>query len=122
MNEYITLGSTPVNESCAQVGNDEYESQAFIECRTYIRMLWRLLEQNKGITPDNCTASFNIKRKTFFHDFGVYYEVVACYNESNEQAVNLAFWLEENMPGEWDDEAKEELKNNGYTQESSEEY
>jgi hypothetical protein len=39
MSDYITLGPTPADEPCAQVGEELYEKKARAECRRYIKVL-----------------------------------------------------------------------------------
>ena len=109
MKDYIEIGQTPPNEACAQVGQDDYSERAVIECRAYINQLWRYLEQTKGIAKDNAPESFALSIKSNPHDFGTYYEVIAKFDDENEDAMNLAFFLESNGPGDWDALAKEEL-------------
>jgi hypothetical protein len=102
MTEYLTLGSTPANEDCAQVGRDDYYERARKECRAYINQLNRLFPQavDKGV-------SFRIKSNQ--HDFGTYYEVNACFNDDDQAAGELAYHIESHLPGEWDDAARLEL-------------
>jgi len=107
---YLELGPTPYNEDCAQVGTDNYSYKAGKECNIYSRQLWRFLKDKRGITQETAPYSFNIITKSFPHDFGSYYEVCAKYSDGDEVAIELAFWLEDNLPGEWDEEAKKELQ------------
>lgn len=92
--EYMELGPVPCNESCAQVGSDEYQDRAKAECRRYKA----LLEKTCPV-PEGVEASYAIKR--FPHEFGSYYEVVVKYNPNNEAACNFAFEVEGNTPHTW---------------------
>jgi len=95
--EYLELGSTPVEETCAQVGEDNYINKAMQECRAYVKQLLRL---HPGL---------DFKVKSFPHDFGSYYEVVLYYNSTDIESVNRAYEVEASLPQYWDDAAKEEL-------------
>ena len=109
MREYIEIGATPYDEDCAQVGSDDYQSRARKECGVYVRQLWRILEEKKGMNGDNAPTSFNLVVKSYPHDFGTYHEVVARFSDINADAADLAYWVEENAPANWDETAKEEL-------------
>ena len=98
--DYITLGSTPPNEDCAQVGSDNYRERAMKECRAYKNQIERLLPP-----PDGAYLSI----KSFPHDFGTYHELVVWCNEEDEEASNYAYKLEGEGPANWDNIAREEL-------------
>ncbi len=100
--EYIELCSTPYEEDCAQIGEENYNSKSRIECEVYISQLERLF-------PD---AQFGVK--SFSHDFGRYREVVVYYDDNDDESTSVAFEVESNLPTEWDGEAKKELKERGY--------
>ena len=100
MRAFVSLGSTPTDEECAQVGSPDYESRVIHECAAYINQLRRVF----GDEP----LGARLSRKTFQHDFGFYIEIV-CYYE-NEEACKYAFNCENNQPELWDEQAKEELK------------
>jgi len=91
-NNYIELGCTPSDEECAQVGEENYESNARAECQRYIELLRRLF----GPEPEG--AALRIKQ--FPHDFGFYLEVV-CYHDG-PVARDYAFNIENNAPTSWD--------------------
>ena len=62
----MELGPTPPNESCVQVGEDNYDTRAYNECTRYIDCIRKKLGKEPkgarlGITANN-------------HDFGTYYE------------------------------------------------
>ena len=109
MRDYGYIGSTPCEEDCAQVGSDDYFTNAQKECRAFVNQLWRVLEKEKGASPENKPESFNLVVKGESHDYGTYYEVAARYNDDDEAAGDLAYWLENNAPMTWDEEAKREL-------------
>lgn len=105
MFDYVWLGSAPAEEACAQVGTPDYAERARTECIAYKRQLVRVaLAAGKDVPPGAV-----IMTKSESHDYGTYYEVVCKYDDTKEAAVEFAYWLEENMPGHWDDEAREAL-------------
>lgn len=102
MKSYIELGSTPSQENCAQVGNNDYANLAQKEMNAYINQLNRLFPAIKK----SKTLSFSIK--WYEHDFGRYGEVVINYIEgSNEE--DSVYDVDRAIPSHWDDEAKKEL-------------
>ena len=100
MRDYIVIGSSPIDEQCAQVGSDGYDELATLECSAYIKQLRRVF-------PD---AKCAFRRKSFNHDFGTYYEVVAVYDDDDELATRDAFLAEAESPEKWDAIAKDELE------------
>jgi hypothetical protein len=98
---YITLGPTPGNESCAQVGADDYSERVKKESKAYIAQLVRI----NGEPPPG--ARFCVKN--FQHDFGTYHEVAIEYDNSLE-AIKYALAVDDSTPGEWDEEARKFLE------------
>lgn len=101
--EYVYLSPTPVDESCAQVGEPDFRKKATKEMTAFIGQLYRCFPKAKEVG-----VYFRIKWQN--HDFGEYGEVVAAYEMGDEEAMNLAYYVENNIPENWDDEALEELK------------
>ena len=97
--EYISLGSTPCGEECAQVGSDNYHERMRKETKAYIRQLKRMF----GEPP----AGASIRTKGFPHDFGTYHEVCCIYTD--EEGAEYAYKLDSALPEFWDEEAKQEL-------------
>ena len=90
---YLTLGPVPANESCAQVGvTPDYATVAQEECHRYMELIqkWH---------PDACLTV-----KGFQHEFGMYYEVIALYEEGNEEQERQALYVEAHLPEAWTDE------------------
>lgn len=112
MKQKLELGSAPYDEDeVAQVGTPGYEELAARECRAFINQLWRMLHANFGLNRDNNTYLFTLIRTSHNHEFGTYYEVGIKYEENDKHAVEIALWLEDNLPTNWDVQAREELKN-----------
>uniref|UniRef100_A0A6M3LNR8 Uncharacterized protein n=1 Tax=viral metagenome TaxID=1070528 RepID=A0A6M3LNR8_9ZZZZ len=101
MRNYMVIGSSPIDEDCAQVGTDNYPEQSRKECRVFIAQLRRQFGTEPILT--------SLTIKTFPHDFGDYHEVVCYYEDEDEEARDYAYRLESKTPTRWDDEAKQEL-------------
>ena len=111
--ERLNLSPTPVAEDCAQVGSDNYHKQSRIETTVFKQQLYRMLEAEFD------TVNVRLVTTSNSHDFGTYHEVEVCYDENDEASCDQAFWLEENLPEYWDDEAKLMLKELNYEMEVS---
>jgi hypothetical protein len=94
MQDFITLGTAPVDESCVQVGQPDYDDKARGECRQFIN----LLRHTFGDEPSG--ARFAIK--SFSHDFGTYYEVVCLFDAEEEAAAHYAYRCEDEVPATWE--------------------
>lgn len=108
MIEKYWLGPTPAGESCAQVGDDNYGVLAYAETTAYKNQLYRLLKENFKNIPE----SFRFKVSREEHDLGSYYEVVAMFDSNDPDAKtchDIAIFIDNNVPEEWDDRAREEL-------------
>lgn len=108
--ETLTIGCSPVDEPCAQVGQENYSRQARIECRAPINQL----ERTFPYTGPDGTAWLFIKSNP--HDFGTYYEVEVKFDPECEEACDWAYLLEASLPERWDSEALAELAANGFPQ------
>ena len=105
MRDYITLGPTPCAENCAQVGDENYRMKATLEMDIY-------MEQLKRMFPESSSHGVSFSKKWFNHDFGTYGEIVAVYDDSNEEASNHAINIENNLPKFWDEISLKELSVN----------
>ena len=95
MQDVMTLGTAPVDEPCAHVGQPDYDDKVTGECRRFIT----LLRQTCGDEPPG--ARFALK--SFNHDFGVYDEVVCLFDTDDEAAAHYAFRCEDELPATWED-------------------
>ena len=102
MKDYLSIGSVPSEENCAQVGQNDYSNQANIECRAFANQLARQF----GKPPGNAV----LVKKSNPHDFGCYYEINVRFNDESEEETDYAFKLENEMPAKWDREAITELR------------
>jgi hypothetical protein len=96
MSQTITFGSVPAFESCAQVGQDDYETLALAECRRYAAGLETYYRSVRKL-PMPFKAVVVVRT----HDFGKYLEVAAVC-ESDVQ-VEAATWLQDHLPEMWCD-------------------
>ena len=104
--EEIFLGPTPNAEKCAQVGTSNYTVLTNMEIQAYMFQLRRQFT--------NMPSSIALYKKANPHDFGTYYELVARFPIDDEDAMEYACRMEENLPDRWDEEAIFELKKKNY--------
>lgn len=100
MKDYISIGSTPRDEPCAQVGDPEYREKALTECQRFIQ----LLRQTFGPEPRGAWLT----TKWFLHDFGEYLEVVCYFTAEIEASVEYALRCEAEMPTTWGETTAEQ--------------
>ena len=96
--DYLTLGPTPAEESCAQVGDEDYRGKALAEIRRYLVLLRRW-----GPEAEAWGCAFFVKSET--HDFGTYHEAAIRFDNGDEAAAEYAYFVENHAPGRWDDNA-----------------
>jgi hypothetical protein len=96
MRDYISLGPTPADEPCAQVGEELYAQKAQAECRRFIKALREMF----GPEPSGAY----LQTTAFPHDFGAYWEVVCYFNEDVPESIEYAFHLEREAPTTWPDD------------------
>ena len=96
----VTVGPTPAEESCAQVGSITFPERSRIECRVFRRMLARHFP-----VPEGVQARLVIKQAE--HEYGLYREVVVrCVGASG---WSYALQVERGAPPVWDEIAHAEL-------------
>ena len=95
MQNYLSLGPTPIEEPCVCVGEQDYMPRARAECRRFIT----LLRQKCGAEPEG--ARFAVK--SFPHDFGDSLEVVCHFDEDLPASVEYAYRCENNLPHYWNE-------------------
>jgi len=110
MHKRFYFGQTPCNESCAQVGEPGYDVRGRAEADAHVAQLYRYLE-TKGRTRGELPAGFELCVSEEPHDFGRYFEVVACFPDGpgEEACWTLLRLLEASAPDEWDEVARVEL-------------
>jgi hypothetical protein len=95
MRDYLTIGATPAGESCAQVGNGDYDEASKKECNAFKGML-----EAKFV---NCPDKARFVVKTFPHDFGAYREVCVVFDDEDADSTDYAYFVENHTPEYWDD-------------------
>jgi hypothetical protein len=93
MRDFLEIGSTPAEEECVQVGEDNYRERATKEMRRFIERIREVL----GPEPEGAQLSI----KWFPHDFGTYGEVVCYFDEGNDKAREYAFKCDSDAPSTW---------------------
>ena len=97
MLDHLYIGAVPVEEDCAQVGTADYATRAKAECKRFMAQIQRHYPE-----PENGW----LRVKSNAHDFGTYYEVIACYYTNDEESTRWAFDVEndsKNVLTVWDD-------------------
>jgi hypothetical protein len=92
--EHYSLGPSPVDEECVQVGSDNYLANAQKECKRYMELLEKKFDLLDGMY-------FQITYNA--HDFGTYLDVEVFFNENDEEQLNYASYIEDNLPFTWED-------------------
>ena len=99
MRDYVYLGSAPWDEDCVQVDPKvDYLPALKAECLRFLE----LLEKKFTSKPEGC--SFIVKSQG--HEFGEYCEVCVRFNDEDEDEIDFAYFVENNIPGKWDDETE----------------
>ncbi len=93
MRDYLSVGSSPCNEECAQVGSVDYSEMARKECQRFIAEIRNVCGQE----PEGARLTIRL----FPHDFGTYREVVCYYDDKYPDSVEYAFWVEGNSTEKW---------------------
>ena len=94
MRDFLSIGSSPYDEPCAQVGQSDYHEKAWEECRRLMELIRRTL----GPEPEGARLAI----KPFLHDFGDYLEVVCYFETDNTEAVAYALRCEGEAPATWE--------------------
>ncbi len=100
MKDYLSLSSSPCDETCIQVGHENYDEESRKECIRYRDLL---VKKFGGIDKlDEMGVRFSTK--SFPHDYGSYREVIVIFDDDDEKAIGAAYYIEKNLPQRWDDE------------------
>jgi hypothetical protein len=98
MRDYFYLGSTPCDEACVQVEpTGHYIDAMRAEVQRDVEML-------RVRFPQAIEYGVGFRAKAEQHDFGIYYEAVAIYDDSDQEALDFACWIEDNLPDTWADD------------------
>ena len=102
MRDYLSLGPTPVEEDCVQVGKPDYSTVAREECEKFVELLKKKFPRYQEF---GCT--FKVKSNP--HDFGEYYNVVVNYYVDDKMSAEYALFVEHNTPLTWNDDKEMEF-------------
>jgi hypothetical protein len=102
MRDYVSIGPTPCEEECAQLGQDDYREKAIAECKRFIA----LLRKTFGDEPPGARLAI----KWFDHDFGQYCEVLCWFDSDNIAATDYAFRCEKQTPLTWKGGRRDQLR------------
>jgi hypothetical protein len=94
MRDYLTIGSAPCDEDCAQVGHPNYTWQARQECQRFLQLIRKTL----GPEPEGARLAVT----SFPHEFGDDLEVVCHVDTDVPAAVDYAFRCEAETPATWE--------------------
>jgi hypothetical protein len=94
MRDYLTIGSAPCDEDCAQVGQPNYTWHAREECQRFIQLIRKKL----GPEPEGARLAV----KSFPHEFGDYLEVVCHFDTDMPDAVDYAYRCESDALATWE--------------------
>jgi hypothetical protein len=98
MRDYLGLGSVPQGETCSQTADPNYFYKGQRECQAYVDQLLRMFGNPDG--------SCEIGIRECLYDEGNYFEVVVWFDDDDEEEREFAYDIEDNLPNEWDQEAK----------------
>jgi hypothetical protein len=104
--DYLTLGSTPSDEPCAQVGSENYRVCCLMEGQAFKQ---QLLRSNPDLEQKENEGIITLRLKGFPHDFGTYHELCVIYDEDNQDSIRTAHQIDEDLPENWDSQAIEYL-------------
>lgn len=93
MKTTLTLGSSPVEENCIQVGSENYREKAMYKCRLWMAQLRKKFPNVPG----------RFKIESFPHDFGTYHEVVYEFIDDDKN-WKIANKIDTEMDTHWNDE------------------
>lgn len=91
--DYLNIGSSPPEETCVMVGEENYFKRSRAECTRYIQKI------REFCGPEPFGA--RLATKAFPHDFGTYHEVVCHF--CTEEGLEYALKCEGYGPMTWDD-------------------
>lgn len=107
MREWIEIGSAPVEEECAQIGEANYRDKALAECRLFMEEIENHHFDYFGESLESRGCKLRVKATD--HDFGRYYEVAIGFSPDCPVAGERAYWVIDNSPARWSDAAMEML-------------
>ena len=100
MANYISIGSSPSDEDCAQTTNPDYDTLSRQECERFRQLILNIC----GPPPES--AWVGVKKFPYECDSGFYREVVVFYHDTDSEGIDYAYWVENHSPTTWDQTEK----------------
>jgi hypothetical protein len=100
MYDYLSIGCVPHDEKCLGVNHPHERA----ECLAFMKQIEKHYPAPWGA---------RLRVKAFDHDFGAYHEVVAYYDDDNDEAEKWAFAIEadaKQVLSRWEDEFRPNYK------------
>jgi hypothetical protein len=100
MKDYLMIDTTPTEEQCAQVGEQDYHSKARAEAKRMLAQIDKHYPLPEGATMGYTTIA------TEHHDFGAYLQIKIVFDDECEHSINWAFSIEGDELGvlsNWDE-------------------
>lgn len=97
MINYLSIGSTPCNEPCQQLGAPTYDE---VEAKKECARFRDLIRKKLGAEP----VGARLVIKGHSHDFGTYYELECQFDPENDHATTYAFLCESKAPQDWEEQ------------------
>lgn len=92
--DYLSLGPTPIEEPCEQLGPNYNAVKARKECERFVELLKKKFPPIPG-------TKFRIRLNP--HDFGSYHDVEVGFDPDDPATVDYAFNIDANIPESWED-------------------
>jgi len=100
--DYLEFDTSPIEETCAQLGSENFYEDALLEAETF-------LDQLKRTFPKALEIGIRFKIKWNEHDFGSYPTIRVIYYPDNIEH-EVVYEIEESIPYYWDEISKSKLE------------
>lgn len=109
MKTSLSIGTTPANEHCPQLGAENYALRARTEGQAFLAQIRRVVDaaHEAGTLGEEPWTRLQDGRVRLCivpcaHDFGTYYDGEVRFERDDEAACALASFIDSNLPGQWD--------------------
>jgi hypothetical protein len=103
MKDYLFIDTTPSEEQCSQVGEEDYHAKARAEAKRMLAQIDKHYPLPNDATMGYTTVAIES------HDFGAYFQIKIVFDDECEHSINWAFSIEGDELGAlryWDEEIK----------------
>ena len=94
MTDYIYIGCSPHDEDCVQVRTGE---NYFPAMKAELIRFKQLMQK---VHPEVGSGCYAVRREA--HDFGSYLQLIAVYDDEDEEATRWALAAEDAIPDTWE--------------------